>query len=249
VTESEEQPGAQQPGRALYFPNLLNVRDLGGYPTSDGAHTRARSLLRADDLVQLNDDGLQALADYGVRTILDLRWPEEAERHPSPVPVKLPQLRYERISLLTHTEDEWRLRSRDAAKELWKCAVLEHVRLELRQVLSFIAAAPPEPLLFHCVAGKDRTGLIAALLLALADVTSTAIAQDYAASSEYLREGYLRRYADTEPARILDALRCPEEGAHNMLRFLESAGGVRAYLVQIGLTLPQIARLRERLRG
>ena len=183
-----------------------------------------------------------------MRTILDLRWPEEAARHPSPVPARLPQLRYARISLLTHTEDEWRLRSRDAAKELWKCAVLEHVRAELRHVLGFIAAAPPEPLMFHCVAGTDRTGLIAALLLALADATPEAIARDYSVSGENLREGYLRRYADTGRERILEALRCPEEGAYNMLAFLERAGGVRAYLAQIGLTPYEIARLRERLR-
>ena len=239
---------APEPGQSLEFPDLLNARDLGGHPTTDGAQTRWRSLVRADDLSQLSEHGLQALADYGVRTILDLRWPQEAERHPSPVPARLPQLRCARISLLTHTEDEWRLRSRDAAKELWKCQVLDHVRAELRRVLAFIAAAPPAPLLFHCVAGKDRTGLIAALLLALADATPEAIARDYSVSGENLREGYLRRYANTERERILEALRCPEEGAHNMLAFLERAGGVRTYLAQIGLTSQEIAQLRARLR-
>ena len=238
----------QEQSRALEFPNLLNARDLGGYATTDGAQTRWRSLLRADDLSQLTEPGLQALADYGVRTILDLRWPQEAERHPSPVPARLPQLRYARISLLTRTEDEWRLRSRDAAKELWKCEVLDQVRAELRHVLGFIAAAPPEPLLFHCVAGKDRTGLIAALLLALADASPAAIARDYSVSAENLREGYLQRYADTERGRILEALRCPEEGAYNMLAFLKSAGGVRRYLAQIGLSSQEIAQLRARLR-
>lgn len=238
----------QQLKRALDFPDLLNVRDLGGYPTTDGATTRWRSLLRADDLAQLTADGMLALGAYGVRTVLDLRWPEEATQHPSPLPQQLPQVQYQRISLLTHTEDEWRLRSRDVSKELWKCAVLEHVRFELHRALSFIAAAPPEPLLFHCVAGKDRTGLIAALLLALADATPAAIAADYAASSENLRAGYLKRYPDIQPQRIVEALRCPEEGAYNMLSFLERAGGVRAYLAQIGLRREEIARLRERLR-
>ena len=234
--------------RELHFPDLLNARDLGGYPTTDGASTRWRSLLRADDLAQLTDAGLSALADYGVRTILDLRWADEAARHPSPIPAGLPGVRFERISLLTHTEDEWRLRSRDVAKELWKCVVLEHVRFELHRVLSFIAAAPPQPLLFHCVAGKDRTGLIAALLLALADATPAAIAEDYAVSASNLREGYLKRYADAEPARILEALRCPEEGAYQMLQFLERAGGVRAYLSQIGLQPAEIEQVRARLR-
>src|SRR3984893_60131 len=167
--------------RLLHFPNLLNARDLGGYSTVDGAQTRWRSLVRADDLAQLTAEGVQALADYGIETVVDLRWPEEAAQHPSPLPAALPHVRYERISLLTHTEDEWRLRSRDAAKELWKCGGLEHVREELRWVLAFVAAAARGPLLFHCVAGKDRTGLIAALLLALADVEPDAIASDYAA--------------------------------------------------------------------
>ena len=232
----------------LDFPGLLNARDLGGHRTVDGGLTRPRSLLRADDLAQLTEAGLRALGDYGLETVLDLRWPEEAQRYPSPVPEALPAVRYRRISLLTHTEDQWRLRSRDPAKELWKCEVLMHVREELRQVLAFVAAAGPGPLLFHCVAGKDRTGLIAALLLALADVEPYAIAADYAASSENLRAGYLARYADSDPERILEALRCPEEGAHNMLSFLARAGGVRAYLRQIGLTEAEIARLRARLR-
>jgi protein-tyrosine phosphatase len=237
-----------EPSRLLCFPELLNARDLGGYPTVDGAQTRWRSLLRADDLAQLTREGLQALAEYGVESVLDLRWPEEAARDPSPVPARLPRVRYQRISLLTRSEDTWRKRGREAVKELWKCAVLEAVRHELREVLSFIAAAPPGPLLFHCVAGKDRTGLIAALLLALADVRPEAIARDYAASAELLRTGYLERYPDSDPARILEALRCPEEAAHNMLTFLARAGGVRAYLTQIGLSAAQVAQLRARLR-
>lgn len=233
----------------LPFPELLNARDLGGYPTVDGDYTRTRSLVRADDLAQLTPAGLRALADYGIETVLDLRWPEEASAHPSPVPASLPRVRYERISLLTHTEEEWRLRGREVVKERWKCVVLEQVGQELRRVLSLIAAAPPAPLLFHCVAGKDRTGLIAALLLALADARPAAIAQDYAVSGENLREGYLKRYPNTEPARILEILRCPEEGAYNMLKFLDAAGGVRSYLAQIGLTDAEVRALRARLRS
>jgi protein-tyrosine phosphatase len=240
---------ADDPQRRLNFPGLLNARDLGGCPTFDGQRTRFRSLVRADDLAQLNADGLRALAEFGIETVIDLRWPEEARRHPSPIPHLLPQVCYQRVPLLTPTEDEWRLRSNDAAKELWNCVVLDEVRAELRQVLGVIAGAAPGALLFHCVAGKDRTGLIAALLLALADVLPEAIARDYAASTESLREGYLTRYAKVDPAHILAALHCPEEGAHNMLKFLAHAGGVRAYLREIGLTSEEIARLRSRLRS
>jgi protein-tyrosine phosphatase len=234
---------------SLPVPGLFNARDLGGYPTLDGHLTRMRSLVRADDLAQLTPAGLRALADYGIETVVDLRWPEEAARHPSPVPQGLPGVRFEHISLLTHTEDEWRLRSRDVVKELWKCTVLERVRLELRRVLSVIARAAPGTLLFHCVAGKDRTGLIAALLLALADVEPRYIASDYAVSAQNLRDEYLKRYADADPARVLEALRCPEQGAYNMLKFLENAGGVRGYLRELGLSAEEIEALRARLRS
>ena len=236
------------PRRRLDLPRLLNARDLGGCPTLDGGQTRWRSLVRADDLAQLDAAGLRALAAYGVETVIDLRWPTEAERHPSPIPAALPHVRYRQLSLLTPTEDEWHERSADATKELWNCVVLERVRLELREVLAAIAAAAPGPLLFHCLAGKDRTGLVAALLLALADVVPEAIAHDYALSSANLRAGYLERYGHRDPDEILAALRCPEEGAYNMLKFLDHAGGVRAYLREIGLTSGEVAALHARLR-
>jgi len=235
--------------RRLDFPLLLNARDLGGCPTLDGGETRFRSLIRADDLAQLSAAGLRALQEFGVRSVIDLRWSEEAADSPSPIPGALPEVQYRRLPLLTESELEWRLRSGDATKELWNCAVLEHVGEELRAVLATIAAAAPGPLVFHCVAGKDRTGLVAALLLALADAVPEAIARDYAASTESLREGYLRRYPSADPTHILRALHCPEEGAHNMLKFLADAGGVRAYLRDIGLTHEEVARLRARLRG
>jgi protein-tyrosine phosphatase len=229
------------------FPALLNARDLGGYPTVDGDVTRRRSLLRADDLAQLSPAGLQALLDYGVETVLDLRWPQESASSPSPVP-QLAGVRYLSVSLLADTPDEWGALGGWCAKEQWNCTVLQRLQPRLRDALAAIAAAPPGPLLFHCVAGKDRTGLIAALMLALAGVIPSAIAADYAASAENLRDAYLRRYADSDPKAIIEAVRCPEETVYNMLEYLERAGGMLAYLRRIGLEADEIARLRARLR-
>ena len=237
------------PKRLLDFPSLLNARDLGGYPTVDGARTRWRSLLRSDDLAQLTAAGLEAFSSYGIETVVDLRWPEEVALSPTPITRALRHIRYEQISLLTPTPQEWRLRRADStAKELWNRSMLEQVREELKGVLQVIANAAPGPLLFHCMAGKDRTGLIAALLLALADVVPEAIAFDYACSTENLREPYLKRYADYDTAAIIDAIQCPVEGVHNMLAYLEKFGGTRAYLEEIGMPAPRIAQLRARLR-
>jgi protein-tyrosine phosphatase len=234
--------------RLLSFPALLNARDLGGYPTVDGAQTRWRSLLRSDDLAQLTPVGIQALAQFGVQTVLDLRWAEEILLNPSPIGAHAPQIRYIHRSLLASTPAEWRELSRSCEKERWKCVVLEQVRPQLRDVLKEIAAAPAGPLLFHCVAGKDRTGLIAALMLTLADVKPEFIAADYAESTQMLGNAYLKRYEDADPQDVLENVRCPEEGVHNMLAYLGGEGGIREYLGKIGLNELEIARLRARLR-
>ena len=241
-------PAPQVQQRLLQFPELLNARELGGYPTRDGGLTRWRSLLRADDLVQLTADGLQALADYGVRTVIDLRWPGEVAAKPHPVVRSRHGLRYHQVSLLAANEMEWAGLAGECRKEMWKCAVLEHTRPQLKDVLQIVADAADEPLLFHCVAGKDRTGLIAALLLALADVLPEAIVEDYAASTARLADAYLVRYSNLERAEILEALRCPGEGVLNMLEYLAQYGGAAGYLGAIGLSDATIARLRARLR-
>jgi protein-tyrosine phosphatase len=234
---------------SLQFPGLLNARELGGHPTRDGAKTRSHSLLRADDLVQLTEEGMQALADYGVRTVIDLRWPGEVAARPHPAALgDAHGVRYHHISLLASDEMQWAALSGACTKEMWKIAVLEHTRPQLKEVLDVIADAAAEPLLFHCVAGKDRTGLIAALLLALADVEPDAIAADYAASTTHLIDAYLVRYSNLERAEIFEALRCPEEGVHNMLEYLTQYGGAAGYLHAIGLSGAKIARLRARLR-
>jgi protein-tyrosine phosphatase len=232
----------------LQFPGLLNLRELGGHPTRDGATTRRRSLLRSDDLVQLTDEGVQALVDYGVRTVIDLRWPAEIAARPHPLALGERSVRCYGVSLLAGDEMEWASLSGECTKEMWKCAVLQHMRPQLKSVLELIADAAAEPLLFHCVAGKDRTGLIAALLLALADVEPAAIAADYAASTAQLADAYLQRYTNLERSEILEALRCPEEGVHNMLDYLAQYGGAAGYLRAIGLRDATISRLRARLR-
>ena len=234
--------------RLLSFPALLNARELGGYPTVDGAQTRCRSLLRSDDLAQLTAAGVQALGDYGVETVVDLRWSEEIVLNPSPITSHAPQIRYVHSALLASTPEQWRELAQGCEKELWKCKVLEQARPHLRDVLQVMAAASAGPLLFHCVAGKDRTGLIAALMLTLADVKPESIAADYAESSQMLGNAYLVRYKDVDPQDVLENVRCPEEGVHNMLSYLEREGGIREYLGKIGLNELEIARLRGRLR-
>jgi hypothetical protein len=85
-------------------------------------------------------------------------------------------------------------------------------------------------------------------MLTLADVEPGHIASDYAASSQMLEQAYLVRYTEVDPQDVLESVRCPEAGVHNMLAYLRAAGGIRQYLQAIGLNEMEIARLRARLR-
>lgn len=90
--------------RRLSIPNLLNIRDLGGCEMEHGGYTRWRSILRSDDLARLAPSSLNVLYDYGVRTIIDLRWLSEIEVRPYPLQTISIGIDYFHCSLLGSNE-------------------------------------------------------------------------------------------------------------------------------------------------
>lgn len=236
----------------LTFKNLLNARDLGGCDTLDGGRTRPGAFVRADNLEALTPEGVQAILDYGIRTVVDLRWPAETAAHPSPFQNGAgDSVRYANVSLLGPSVQAWEARwPAPTPKERWNCKVLDNAPAELAAALRIIAAAPEGGVLFHCMAGKDRTGVIAALLLALAGARPEVIARDYGLSTDNLREAELAGKPESEIPRILEDLRCPPEQIHNMLAHLdERYGGLENYLASIGLAAGEVSSLRDRLRA
>jgi len=239
---------ARRLAERLQFPRLLNARDLGGYAVRGGARTRERSVLRTDDLYKLTTEGAQALVDYGVRSVIDLRWPRELERKPSIFQRGAHGVQYTHVSLLDGSEETWNLRVPGVTKEHWNCAVLDHAGPEMARVLKTVAEAPQGIVLFHCAAGKDRTGVIAAMLLAAADVEPDEIAEDYSISTDYIQDTYLASYPSEQREAVLEEVRCPPEQIYNMLAHLERRyGGTPGYLRRIGLTTMEIDRIRSRL--
>lgn len=237
----------QRAAHDLSFPNLLNIRDLGAYRTGTGRQLRARSLLRSDDLHRLTPAGAEALLEYGVRTIIDLRWPADAQSHGNYFYDNPGIVQHHNISLLGESIDEWRALQPPAPKEMFNCCVLDCYGPQVRTVLRAIAAAPPGCVLFHCVSGKDRAGVIAALLLALVAVASQVIIDDYGLSTENLREPYLAAYPEARAA-TLERVRCPPEQIENMLAHLEERyGGIASYLRTIGLSDGELAQIKQRL--
>jgi protein-tyrosine phosphatase len=241
------QTGMQQSLHRLNFPNLLNVRDLGIYTTRQGRPLRPRSILRADDLCRLTPGGAQALLDYGVRTVIDLRWPVDAVDYPNFLHKQPGLVNHLHLSLLKSSVEHWREVRTPGPKESFNCRVLDHAQPDTAAILRAIVGAPAGPVLFHCVSGKDRTGLIAALLLALVDVDPAEIARDYGLSTENLRDPYLARYPNSRDD-VLERVRCPPEQIYNMLAHLEDRyDGVVGYLRVIGLSETEIEQLKQRL--
>jgi protein-tyrosine phosphatase len=232
----------------LHFPNLLNARDLGGYAIRGGARTKARSFLRTDDLWKLTAGGAQALVDFGARSVIDLRWPREREARPSLFQRGAHGVRYTHVSLLDGSEGDWNLKCPVVPKETWNCEVLDRAGAEMARVLKAVADAPEGTVVFHCAAGKDRTGIIAAILLAAADVEPDEIAEDYSISTDYIRDTYLAIYPPESREAVLEDVRCPPEQIYNMLAHLEKHyGGTLGYLHRIGLGNVEIEKLRSRL--
>ena len=232
----------------LHFPRLLNARDLGGCTIRGGAQTRTRSLVRTDDLCKLTPEGVRALLDYGVRSVIDLRWPHELASRPSVFQRGAHGVRYTHVSLLAGSEEAWNAKSPGVSKEKWNCAVLDHAGAEMARALRAVADAPQGVVVFHCAAGKDRTGVIAAMLLAAVDVEPAEIAEDYSVSTDYIRDTYLATHPPEAREAVLEDVRCPPEQITNMLAHLEKRyGGTLGYLHRIGLSNAEIEKLRSRL--
>jgi protein-tyrosine phosphatase len=222
---------AMRARRHLVLDGARNVRDVGGYWTEDGRRTRWRTLLRADSLHRLTGAAQSELVDYGVRSVVDLRRPAEAAAAPSAFggvqSVRYVQLPMGSEPLLTAVDPVPR-----SLFETYRLG-LEQRAEPIRQVLAFLTEPGTLPAVVHCTAGRDRTGLVIALALAVAGVPPRTIAHDYALS---------RRYLGDEPEHCSSAVML------QTLAWIDNQhGGANAYLRRAGLRPDQLGALREAL--
>jgi protein-tyrosine phosphatase len=238
--------------RRLDWEGCLNARDLGGYRADDGRETRWGVVVRSDSPAALTEAGRAALAEYGVKVIVDLRLADEIDRHPNPFAEPGDHgIAYTNLSIIDPAAgfppDTYTL----AENYLW---MLDRFADFVAQVMAAVAAAPDGAVMIHCAAGKDRTGLISALLLGLVGVPAETIAADYAMTAELLRprdEAWLAAAPPEERAEREAMLARYAPTAEVMLAVLEGLGdrygGVEAYLLQAGVSREDLGRLRDRL--
>jgi protein-tyrosine phosphatase len=230
------------PRRRIELAGVLNFRDVGGYPVASGGAVRWRTLFRSDALHGLDTAGVAAVTGLGVRSVIDLRTQLEADHAPSPMCGRVTH-----VPLLTGD--------------------FEGVPLELGGLYRYfvdecggqIAAAIAEvcgddalPALVHCSAGKDRTGVVIALILAVLGVPDEVIAADYALSGSYLDPdrtpaiGQLSASTGLDEELTRTLLSSPPELILEVLdRVRAVAGSVDGYLRGHGVTASGLAGLRR----
>jgi protein-tyrosine phosphatase len=243
--------------RELAWDGLLNVRDLGGHTTEDGAETHYGRIVRADSVRRLTDAGWQALTDYGVRTVVDLRTDEELAADP---PAELP-VDVVHVSVLEEDADvfaqadkasEEAVTSSLATRDVY-LIFLERFKENFARAVAEIAQAREGGVVVHCAGGKDRTGIVTALILRLAGVDAEQIAADYAISEERLKPRHdlwlAEAATEAERERIRRIAVTPPDAMLGVLEELDRRyGGVEDYLRAGGLTDEDLARVRARLR-
>ena len=180
-----------EPARHLGLDGAYNIRDLGGYQTSDGRTTRWQIFLRADSMHKLPPESQAALVDYGVRTVIDLRRNTELEERPNVFSASSSQVKYYHQDLVGDKFSEELATGPPpedpSARRAWSyAAILDYRQAHVRQTLATLSEPSTRPALFHCAGGTDRTGIISALILGICGVPGETIAEDYMLSGRHL---------------------------------------------------------------
>jgi protein-tyrosine phosphatase len=166
------------------FEGCVNFRDLGGYRTADGRMVAWRTLFRADGLNKLTDADVAQLGELGLATVIDLRTLDEAEQRGS-FPVDRVPVTYLGLPLtdvLPATEElpDWKEAAYVAARY---GAMVSEGGPMLTSAIQALATGDALPAVMHCSAGKDRTGVLSALILAFLGVPDETIVADYTLSA------------------------------------------------------------------
>lgn len=239
--------------RNLGFSATYNFRDVGGYIGLDGREVRWRRLFRSDALHRLGEADANAFAALGVRTVIDLRRPFEIEKY-GRIADRY-GLDYRNV-VVDHVDWEEVEHPSDVDHERWLADrylnFAEDGRDGLLGALRVIADPGRAPVIVHCMAGKDRTGTVCALTLALLGVCDEDIASDYALTTSAMKPltDYLLE-KNPEAVRGNEHMFDSPPGA--MLMFLDDLralhGSVEGFAREIGLTDTEIASMRTHLLG
>jgi len=244
MTNDDQEP------RFVPLTGTMNTRDLGGLPLAGGGRTRSGVFYRSDVPMGFKDEDFAELERRGLTTVIDLRQPNELERDPSCL--------HGRDGLDWHNVEVWGHIAKDdgPADEYdivaFYRAALDHAGPAFVRAVELLANSEGAAL-FHCTAGKDRTGLLALLVLEVAGVPTETIISDFALTHDRIEPLRQRLLDDAESkgvsreqfSRLLGAT--PDLIAPAIEHLHATYGGAEAYLRRHGASDETLEKLRAKL--
>ncbi len=247
-------PARPNPTRLIPLEGAFNFRDLGGYPGRDGRTSRWGVLFRSDTIHELSGADVGLLATMGLATIIDLRTARELDRT-GRGPLGDRPIGFHHLSLIQDGGGEAMAAPAPAGEELserylWYLEVGER---SLAEALTLLAEPSAYPAVFHCAAGKDRTGVLAALVLDILGVDEDVIVADYLITADrmpMILDRYRTDPAFAERMASVPASRFSVE-AESMRRFLDGLrqrfGGAREWATGAGVPAEALDRIEDLL--
>jgi protein-tyrosine phosphatase len=245
--------------RTITFEGCLNFRDLGGYATRDGRVVRWRRLFRSDSLHRMSEaDVARLLDELGVVTVVDLRTRTERDRG-GPVPAESTEtMRCLHVPMVDELFAEPSARPRTDVRltDMGEgyAAMLGQAGEQVATVLRLLAEPDVYPAVFFCAAGKDRTGVLAAIVLAVLGVDDDDIVADYALTDSVARaildraSRELPLYDDLWKSLPPEARGAPARVMRSMLAAMEREhGSVLGFVDALGIEPEVVERVRRRL--
>lgn len=238
--------------RHIPIQGLTNLRDLGGYPTAGGGQTRWHRVYRSDSPHRLDSEGQQELLSRGITTIIDLRRDDELRVSTNPF-AQFEDVDYHHISVFPLLDPAEYIHDPRILPELYRRALRERSAL-FGQVLRLIANTE-KSVLFHCTIGKDRTGIIAAILLQIAGVPRCEILRDYTLTAELIEplmhtliQSAIDRNIPLDSYR--EIMKCAPETMAETLDALDShPGGLSGWLADAGVGEAEVGAIKDKLVG
>ena len=228
--------------RRYCFEHLPNIRDLGGIPLPCGKFTRPLQFIRSDAPVLLTKNEQSEIQLMGIRTIVDLRSEHEVESHPN-VLAGEKDIHYH----LCPQKGGWEMPSREEDIPATYMRIASGFDRVL-PVLQIFAEAP-NAVLFHCAAGKDRTGVFAALLLLIAGALPCDIVADYEVSYIYRKAVIDEKHRANPGIPYFWSLSRPEYMIEFLHLFTLRYGDIANYCKEIGLSHTAFSAIQNKLTG
>ncbi|MFM7828318.1 MAG: tyrosine-protein phosphatase [Actinomycetota bacterium] len=244
------------PQRLISLEAVHNFRDLGGYPTSSGKTTRWRTLFRADGLYRLTKSDAQKVVDLGVRTVVDLRTTNEVQTRGT-FPVGEFPVNFHHLPIIDATWNDGDTPEIEDVVEFLVWAyreMLDNAAPKFADAINLLATQKVLPAVFHCAAGKDRTGVLAAFVLSILEVPDEVINADYGKTVDGMKR--LIEWAKINQPALADAYaNMPPRFAASDPRAMAviisdlktKHGSVIEYLRKIGVDEKSISSLRDSL--